>query len=122
MSATEVLIVDDDDDLRETLVQAMRDEGYQTVGAANGLEALDYLRQHPAPEVIFLDMMMPLMNGQEFREVQLQDGRLSSVPVVVMTASTRLQELVMKMHPSDTLPKPISLDDVLATVARYVRR
>jgi len=120
MGSVDILIVDDDAALRETLVQVMQDEGFRTAGAANGREALEYLRSHPPPNVILLDMMMPEMNGEEFREEQLRDARLSAVPVVVMSASGRLHELVSQMNPAATLTKPVSLDAVLSALQPYL--
>jgi CheY-like chemotaxis protein len=84
-----VLVVEDDQDVRTSLVQVLEGEGYVVSAAENGREALDMLRA-PAqlPELILLDLMMPVMNGRHFLEEQSRDPRLAPIPVLVMTASS----------------------------------
>src|SRR5579862_4602951 len=65
-----ILIVDDDPDIRDSLKEVLEDEGYEVNGVANGREALDYLRKSPRPCVILLDLMMPVMDGWQFRREQ----------------------------------------------------
>lgn len=71
-----VLVVDDDPDIRDTLVEALEEEGYSVAAAANGSEALETLRRI-APRLILLDLFMPIMGGQQFRARQLEDGALA---------------------------------------------
>jgi CheY-like chemotaxis protein len=85
--APPVLVVEDDREQRETLCAMLDLEGFGHAEAANGREALDYLNESPAPCVVLLDLEMPVMNGWEFRVNQLADERLSSIPVVVVTAN-----------------------------------
>jgi CheY-like chemotaxis protein len=82
-----VLVVDDDDNLRETICDMLESEGYKALAAGNGLEALTILRQNEAPCLILLDLMMPVMNGWEFLEEQVKDPLLAAIPVVVLSAS-----------------------------------
>ena len=70
-----ILIVDDDPDIRDSLKEVLEDEGYEVNGVANGREALDYLRKSPRPCVILLDLMMPVMDGWQFRKEQKQIRR-----------------------------------------------
>jgi CheY-like chemotaxis protein len=86
VSANKILIVDDDIDIRDTLRDFLEDEGYVVGAVANGREALDYLREHPATSLVLLDLMMPIMNGYEFRQAQQRDDAIAAVPVIVMTA------------------------------------
>ena len=86
-SAARVLVVEDDREQRETLCEMLDLEGFGHAAAANGREALDYLDQSRLPCVVLLDLDMPVMNGWVFRAQQLADERLSSIPVVVVTAS-----------------------------------
>lgn len=86
-SAARVLVVEDDREQRETLCEMLDLEGFGHAEAANGREALDYLDQSRLPCVVLLDLDMPVMNGWVFRAQQLADERLSSIPVVVVTAS-----------------------------------
>jgi two-component system, OmpR family, response regulator CpxR len=80
-----VLVVDDDEDLRDAYATLLAKEGYRVACAPNGWEALNYLRDHRAPSVILLDVTMPVMDGIEFRREQASDGRLRGIPVLVLT-------------------------------------
>src|SRR3954470_23175677 len=82
-----VLVVDDDQDIREALCDLLADAGYRAASVANGKEALIYLKSGELPCVILLDLMMPVMDGWEFRRQQQGDPRLSKIPVVVITAA-----------------------------------
>src|SRR5947208_6432557 len=86
-----VLIVEDDEDLREMMAQLLTLEGFQAATVANGREALEYLNSGARPDVILLDLMMPVMDGWEFRRRQQADPAVSGVPVIVLSAldSTR---------------------------------
>jgi CheY-like chemotaxis protein len=83
-----ILIVDDDDELRESLVDMLEQRGYRTGAAEDGLRALAYLRDCPAPPaLILLDLAMPNMNGAQFREEQLRHAIWASIPVGVLTGT-----------------------------------
>jgi CheY-like chemotaxis protein len=82
-----VLVVEDDREQRETLCAMLDFEGFDHAEAANGREALDYLEKSEAPCVVLLDLEMPVMNGWDFRTIQLADESLSRIPVVVVTAN-----------------------------------
>jgi CheY-like chemotaxis protein len=82
-----ILVVEDDREQRETLCAMLELEGFGHAQAANGREALDYLDRSRAPCAVLLDLDMPVMNGWVFRAQQLADDRLSSIPVVVVTAN-----------------------------------
>jgi CheY-like chemotaxis protein len=114
-----LLVVDDDVELCESLADALTDAGYDPVTAGDGARALSLSHDAPKPQLILLDLMMPEMNGWEFREVQLHDQVVKDIPVVVMTASRDLRR-----HPVDAdafLFKPFTLDDLLEQVQRVVR-
>lgn len=114
-----ILIVDDDTDLRETLGEVLAEEGYEAHLCENGRIALDCLRGGERPALILLDLMMPEMNGWQFREEQLRDARLAGIPVVVMTASRGFED-----HPitaSEFLYKPIGLGELIQAVERNAR-
>lgn len=107
-----ILIVEDDLDIREALAEALGFEGYDVFLAENGQEALDVLRAGPLPHVILLDLLMPVMNGWQFRQEQLADPALAGVPVIVVSASAPGDA-----RPDRYLPKPFSIDELLSAVA-----
>jgi CheY-like chemotaxis protein len=112
-----VLIVEDDADLREMMAQLLTLEGFQAETAANGRDALEYLRRGDPPDVILLDLMMPVMDGWEFRRRQREDPALAKVPVVVLSAldATRAVDL----DEAAFLKKPLDFDRLLQLVRRY---
>jgi len=106
-----VLVVDDDADIRELLVEFLGSEGYDVTSAGDGVEALERARAH-RPDVILLDLMMPGMNGWEFREIQRRDAQLADVPVVVISAFDS------DLDVDEVLRKPFRVEELLATVER----
>ncbi len=115
-----VLIVEDDADLREMMAQLLSLEGFQTHAAANGRDALNYMHETgDHPDIILLDLMMPVMDGWEFRRHQQQDPELSGIPVVVLSAldPSRAGDL----HPDAFLKKPLDFDRLLEIVRTHCR-
>ena len=111
----DVLLVEDDDDFREGLADILRSEGYSVRCAANGLEALEYLRtaEHN-PKVILLDLMMPVMNGWDFRQHMLAESTLRDIPVILLSGA---QDLNAKtLHAAGALNKPIELAHLLRMI------
>src|SRR4051794_7207155 len=84
-----VLVVEDDDDIRDCVQDLLEGAGYEVIPACNGKQALDYLHAAPAPALILLDLMMPLVSGWEFLREVKRDARLSLISVVVTTAVGR---------------------------------
>jgi CheY-like chemotaxis protein len=115
----DVMIVEDDFAIRETLRELLEDQGYHVTPAANGAEALARLRSNGSPKLILLDLMMPVMNGWEFRSAIEDDPRLSQIPVIVISADHGLEQKVDRMHVQGYLAKPFELDQLLRTVERY---
>ncbi len=112
-----ILIVDDSPDIREVMHDLLTDAGYRVLLAANGKEALELLRSgREQVKLILLDLMMPVLDGWEFRKIQLADEALRGIPVVVITASQGLEVL---QEPVAVLEKPVMLDVLLRTVSRY---
>jgi CheY-like chemotaxis protein len=110
-----VLVVDDDHDLRESLRAILEDEGFATLGASNGKEAMDLLKREgqPRPSVILLDLMMPNMTGFEVLDRLRADRMLGSIPIIFMTA---FHTLVNKVDMRRVLFKPFKIDGVLAAI------
>jgi CheY-like chemotaxis protein len=116
-----VLVVDDDREIRESLMEILEDHGYEVVGAANGRDALDKLQgaAEERPCMIFLDLMMPVMDGAAFREEQLRKPELAAIPVVVISAYRDVAEKVRAMQLSEHLGKPLQLEDLIAAARRH---
>jgi len=100
------------DALRELLELA----GHRVLCAGNGREALDRLRETGQVGLILLDLMMPVMDGYEFRKEQLKDSRLASIPVVVLTADGRVREKARELQADRYLQKPLSPSALLGVV------
>jgi DNA-binding response OmpR family regulator len=119
-----VLIVEDDPDTRDMLATLLTTQGFHTVAAEDGLEALHLLRtvRHRAPNVpclVLLDLKMPRLSGNEFRRAQLGDPVVAAVPIAVMSGATDAEECAHTLGAVATLTKPIDLDALLAIVKRY---
>jgi CheY-like chemotaxis protein len=114
-----ILIVDDEPDIRWLISELLIDEGYTVAQAADGREALAYLQDAtPLPCVIILDLMMPIMNGWDFLQVQQHNPRLASIPIVVVSAA-RTAINVNGLGVQEALDKPFDMDRLLATIQRY---
>jgi CheY-like chemotaxis protein len=112
-----VLIVEDDSDLREMMSQLLTMEGFQSATVANGKEALRYLSSGDTPDLILLDLMMPVMDGWEFRRVQQADPVLARVPTIVLSALD--QSRAKDLRPAAFLKKPLDFDRLLQLVREY---
>ena len=119
-----VLIVEDDADIREMLATLLEMEGFHAIAAEDGLEGLHLLRtvRHRAPDtpcLVLLDLKMPRLGGHEFRRAQLGDPTVAGVPVAVMSGATDLEARAKALGAVATLPKPIDCDVLVQLVRRY---
>ena len=115
-----ILVVEDNDDVREMMAVTLQLEGHKVVTAVNGRDALEKLRTGEKPCLILLDLMMPVMNGWELRSALQQDPALRSVPVVVVSAATGE---IVKRTPADAfLSKPVDMDRLLDVVCDLCER
>jgi len=112
---TRVLVVDDDRAIRGFVAEVLEDEGYEVRTAGNGCEALEVSRIW-TPDLIVLDLMMPIMDGWTFRARQRGLDALSKVPVVVTSAAASLRADRDALDPCVLLPKPFAIDDLLGAV------
>jgi two-component system cell cycle response regulator len=109
-----ILVVEDHPPAREGIVEALEGAGFHAVEAANGVEALEYLRKGGPAEVILLDLMMPGMDGWTFGRAQQQDKWIADIPVVVLSA--------LEGHPvsgvsaAASFKKPINLAALIETL------
>jgi urea transport system substrate-binding protein len=118
-STGEILVVDDDPDLREFLRLMLTSMGFEVISAANGKEALGVLEGHD-PDLILLDMRMPVMSGWEF--CRAVDGRDACPPIVVLTAAPDPAARAAEAHADGWLGKPFEYEDLEATVRRFAAR
>ncbi|MFL5347838.1 MAG: response regulator [Hyalangium sp.] len=119
MSPHRVLVVEDDLEIRESLMEILEDHGYEPVGAENGLEALDKLRASlQQPCLIVLDLMLPKMDGRAFRQEQLRTPKFADIPVVVISAFRDVAQTAQEMK-AEYLKKPFKPDELVQVAQRY---
>ena len=114
-SVQTVMVVDDDEALRESVADLLEDEGHQVVRAGDGASALAALRAGTRPDVILLDLTMRGLDGWQFREQQLADSTLAAIPVIVMTATRD----VRGMTADEILYKPVTVERLLDSLRRH---
>ena len=115
-----VLVVEDHADLREMLAVLLEAEGYTVQTARNGAEALKCLDAEQ-PSVILLDLMMPVMTGDEFRVRQLADPRHKHVPVICMTAAHDGLDRAERINANAYFQKPVDFERLLGAVREHAR-
>jgi CheY-like chemotaxis protein len=111
-----ILLVEDEDEIREDLALILREEGYMVVTAANGREGHERLRAGPLPSVVLLDLMMPVMSGWELRAEMLADPGLARIPVVVVSGAV-IQDGA-SLQAAAYLKKPFQIDALLDILAQ----
>ena len=111
-----ILLVEDDEIVRRAIQMVLEWEGYQVKCALNGQEALDYLREGNRPSLILLDIMMPVLDGEQFRREQLRDPALASIPVIVVSAATFAESVNAVHH----VRKPFEVQDLLNVIHEQV--
>jgi CheY-like chemotaxis protein len=119
-TAPTVLVVDDDEDSRAMLTTVLECEGYRVVSAANGAEALSVVAT-TMPCAIVLDLMMPVMDGQRFRESQIRDPAIAHIPVILISAHHDAPAMARRLNATACLPKPIDFDALSCDVARLCK-
>jgi CheY-like chemotaxis protein len=118
VSPFSIFLVEDDFDVREALVETLRDRGYEVESASDGEQALQLLRAGARPGLILLDLMMPRMSGSEFRVAQLADPALSELPVILLSADGRMEEKAVALRVQGAIRKPIDLDELFSVIER----
>lgn len=118
----DILVVDDDEGIRETLEDVLSAEGYHVETAGNGAIAVDRIHRGPKPHLVLLDLMMPVLSGWEFLLMAEEDEVLASVPVVVLSAMTApISSPDVHGGVKACVQKPVVLEELLAVVRRYSR-
>jgi len=116
-----VLVVEDDPDIRDIVQDLLESEGYDVIPASHGKQALEFLwgvKKTAKPDLVILDMMMPLVDGRQVLEAMQADPELASIPVLVISA-------VVREKPAGAaafLRKPVSLEKLFETVRTFVNR
>ena len=119
MTRRTILVVDDDDHLRDMLCTVLSAEGFPAVGAADGLEALQRLRQDGPPALILVDLMTPRMNGEELIGAIQQDPLLARIPIVIVSGQPNVRDAASQTGVDACLSKPIELEELLALARRF---
>ncbi len=111
-----LLLVEDDDDIRTDLTAVLADAGYEVIAAGDGVAALRYLRGAEVPKLVLLDLMMPEMDGWQLRLELLKDRRLSTIPVVLLSAAGNLPTEAVCLGAVGFLSKPFEVSHLLHIV------
>lgn len=115
-----VLIVEDDIDIRETLTELLIDEGHEVISAENGQVALDKLHAETVqPDVIILDLMMPIKNGFQFCEEKQMDSKLRHIPIIVMSADGHIRDNMKLISAAAYLRKPLDIFEMLNAINEH---
>jgi two-component system chemotaxis response regulator CheY len=120
MAGERVLVVDDEQDIREFLELALESQGYRVTTADNGAVALERVTREPI-DLVLLDMRMPVMDGWAFAQAYRQHPG-HHAPIVVITAATNAAARAAEIRAQDYVAKPFDLDDLLTVLARHARR
>ena len=117
-----ILVVEDDEGIRESIIMLLEEHGFQATGAPDGRSALLALRAATElPGLILLDLMMPVLDGWAFRTQQLADPRLAAIPVVILSATNEPARAARDLHVEEILQKPLDVPRLLSVVDRHHR-
>jgi CheY-like chemotaxis protein len=117
MNSKHVLIIEDDQAVRDTIQEVLEIQGYQVIAAANGKEGAELLKtSSPRPSVILLDLMMPVMNGWQFLDFQRSDPSLRNIPIVVCSA---YKETAKAVKPNAFIEKPVQFNALLGAIKAF---
>lgn len=118
-----ILVIDDDQNICDLLSHLLKRQGYLVHTTLNGWEAMELLRKEPStPDLILLDLRMPVMDGWKFRELQREDPRLAAIPVVVITSVQTIEEDTRSIDAAGFFKKPIQTDLLVRTVDDHLRK
>ncbi len=119
----QILVIEDDRDIQANLKELLEDEGYAVTCMFNGHEAVEYLkRRGRQPDLILLDLMMPICDGYAFREFQTRDPLLAAIPVRLMTAAAGVDLPRLLLGPGEVIRKPIDVDTLLGVLGQALAR
>lgn len=118
-AAGRVLVVDDDRGVREMFRRSLELANFETVVASGGDEGLRLLRADATIRLVLLDLMMPGIDGKQFRDLQRADARLAGIPTVIVTGSPLAQIVHAELMAVDYLLKPVAREHLVSVVGRY---
>lgn len=113
-----ILIIEDEEDIRECLREFLETEGYQITTALNGADAFQVAEKTTKPDLILLDLMMPIMSGDEFIVQQKKRNFLLDVPVILVSADNQTSKMAKSLGVADHLKKPMDLEDLTAVIKK----
>jgi DNA-binding response OmpR family regulator len=117
----EILLVDDDNELRESIAEGLEEAGFAVIRATDGNDALGHLRYNSLPSLVLLDLMMPGMNGWQLCEVMHADPLLAEIPIVALTATASMDpESLHLADVADWVAKPFDLNEVLEVIRPFL--
>jgi CheY-like chemotaxis protein len=120
MIKKKILVIEDDEVIRETMRELLEAEGFDVECAADGHEAIQALRMNPPlPSLILLDMTMPVKDGFQFREEQQLDEKLARIPVLVMTADGNVETKALKVNAIGFIKKPFDINYIVKMVRQH---
>ena len=119
MEKKPILVLDDEDEILETLRMALEMFGYSVITVRNGQQGLDALKTMEIPCLIILDLMMPVMNGIEFAKILRQEPRYAKVPIIVISAFPERAKAIPDI--AELMEKPMDFDLLLKVAGRYCR-
>lgn len=115
-----ILIVEDDKEIRETITEVLEIEGYKVYAAGNGQEGIDILRNcETPPGLIILDLMMPVMDGYGFRDMQNRDEMMAAVPTVLLSADSNLVDKARQLGVKNFIKKPVEIAELTSMANRF---
>lgn len=115
-----ILIIEDDVYIQDSLKMLLELEGFDVACANNGQEGIDFLNAtHILPNLILLDLMMPIKDGFEFRNEQMNNIKFATIPIVVVTAEGTRSERKEKLNAKAILKKPVDIDHLVAVVRQH---
>ena|SRR5258706_7593891 len=117
-----VMVVDDDQLVRQTIVNILEEEGFHVIPACGGEEALTLLDQMDLPDVVIVDLMMPFMDGKEFiSRSRVRFGKATFSPILLLTAALHGEQAANEIDVEDFLPKPFDQDGLLHRISNLIQ-
>lgn len=117
-----ILIIEDNEDIALALKEVLSDIGHLIELATNGKEGLDHLINRGLPDLILLDLSMPVMNGLEFRKHQLEIPYLAHIPVIIISADSYVKQRSHHAHVEHFMKKPFELEDLLNKIEEVTQK